>query len=248
MSDLVATGLNHRSAPVELREQLAVQGDEHHRVLERLRAEAGLREVMVLSTCNRIEVYGVASDPMHSGLASIQHLAQTQDVDPDRITSHAFTRASSDAARHIFRVAASLESLVVGEPQILGQVKDAYQRAKDSGHVGPVLDRCMSLAFKSAKRVRTETEIARGGASVPSVAVDLAVSIFGELSSSSVLVVGAGEMAEQSAVHLRGRRRGPGRRREPLPGAGTCAGGEGAGGVTNPGSASKRSWREPTWW
>src|SRR5690606_17317026 len=107
------------------------------------------------------------------------------------------------AARHIFRVAASLESLVVGEPQILGQVKEAFGRAKETGHVGPVLDRCLTCAFKSAKRVRTETEIARGGASVPSVAVDLAVSIFGDLSDSTVLVIGAGEMAEQAAVHLR---------------------------------------------
>jgi glutamyl-tRNA reductase len=96
-----------------------------------------------------------------------------------------------------------LESLVVGEPQILGQVKEAFGRAKETGHVGPVLDRCLTLAFKSAKRVRSETEIARGGASVPSVAVDLAISIFGDLSDSTVLVVGAGEMAEQAAVHLR---------------------------------------------
>ena len=203
MSDLLAIGINHKSAPVELREKLAISPDEHARVLGLLKKGAGLREVMVVSTCNRVEIYGVAPDLEQASPRALVQLAESHGVEAATLREHAFVRASADAARHIFRVAASLESLVVGEPQILGQVKDAYGKAKETGHVGPVLDRCLTLAFKSAKRVRTETEIARGGASVPSVAVDLAVSIFGELADSTVLIVGAGEMAEQSAVHLR---------------------------------------------
>lgn len=203
MSDLLALGISHKSAPVELRERLAVASEDKARLLRALRDEAGLREVMVVSTCNRVEVYGVAGDVTTAARGALGVLSEIQGVDASAVQEHLMTHAAADAARHIFRVAASLESLVVGEPQILGQVKEAYGEAKDEGYVGPVLDRCLSLAFKSAKRARSETEIARGGASVPSVAVDLATSIFGDLRDSSVLVVGAGEMAEQAAVHLR---------------------------------------------
>lgn len=203
MSDLVALGINHTGAAVELRERLAVSDDERAALLEALEHEASLREAMVVSTCNRVEIYGVADDPKHSGSVALDVLARCKHVPSAELRQAAFVRESFDAARHIFRVASSLESIVIGEPQILGQVKAGYQHAKDHGRVGPVLDRCMSLAFKGAKRVRTETEIARGGASVPSVAVDLATSIFGDLSDSAVLVVGAGEMAQAAAVHLR---------------------------------------------
>lgn len=201
MSELFAVGLNHKGAPVELREQLAVAEGEYAELLDALRHRVGLAEVMVVSTCNRVEVYGVAADRERAAAALVT-LATLREIDPSALHGHVFTRAATDAARHIFRVAASLESLVVGEPQILGQIKDALARARDSGTVGPVLDRCLSLAFKCAKRVRSETEIARGSASVPSVAVDLAKSIFGELHACSVLVLGAGEMAEQAATHL----------------------------------------------
>ena len=199
--ELYAIGLNHKSAPVELREQLAVDDADHSRILTGLREQAGLAEVMLVSTCNRVEVYAVGG---HSFVPErvLPALAELQRAAGDAVLEHAFVRAASDATRHIFRVTASLESLVVGEPQILGQVKDAFDRARDSGAVGPVLDRCLSLAFKSAKRVRTETEIARGAANISSVAVELARSIFGELRGCMALVVGAGEMAEAAAVHL----------------------------------------------
>ena len=203
MTELVALGINHSGAAVELRERLAVADDERAPLLDALRSEANLREAMVVSTCNRVEIYGVSEDAKASGPAALDVLARCKQVPLDELRSAAFVRESFDAARHIFRVASSLESIVIGEPQILGQVKSGYQHAKDHGRVGPVLDRCLSLAFKGAKRVRTETEIARGGASVPSVAVDLATSIFGELTDSAVLVVGAGEMAQAAAVHLR---------------------------------------------
>jgi len=203
VSELYAIGLNHKSAPVELREQLAVAPDDHARILAALVADAALAEAMLVSTCNRVEVYGVGAGPQFVPHQVLHTLALLQKVDAAELESHAFVRVGGDAARHVFRVTASLESLVVGEPQIQGQVKDAFERAKENGAIGPVLDRCLSLAFKSAKRVRTETEIARGAASVSSVAVELARSIFGELAGCVALVVGAGEMAEQSGVHLR---------------------------------------------
>lgn len=200
--ELYAIGLNHRSAPVDLRERLAVADDDHARILAGLREGAGLAEAMVVSTCNRVEIYAVAGGSFAPERV-LPTLADLQRAAGDDVLEHAFVRAAGDAARHIFRVTASLESLVVGEPQILGQVKDAFDRARDNGAVGPVLDRCLSLAFKSAKRVRTDTEIARGAANISSVAVDLARSIFGELAGCMALVVGAGEMAEAAAVHLR---------------------------------------------
>jgi glutamyl-tRNA reductase len=182
---------------------LAVAEDELAAVLGRLREAGGLHEVMVVSTCNRVEIYGVHSEVAVASDRLIEQFASLRSVEYAELRGHTFTRVSRDAARHIFRVAASLESLVVGEPQILGQVKNAFFRAKEIGVVGPVLDRCLSLAFKSAKRVRSETGIARGGASVPSVAVDLAASIFGDLRRCPVAIIGAGEMAEQAGIHLR---------------------------------------------
>jgi glutamyl-tRNA reductase len=200
-AELFAVGVNHKHAPIELRERLAVEDEEHAALLRALREHAGLSEAMIVSTCNRVEIYGVAAGT-DVAPAVLAVLASLRSLPPAALQDHSFTRGHADAARHIFRVASSLESLVVGEPQILGQVKSSLARARESGAVGPVLDRCMSLAFKCAKRVRSETEIARGGASVPSVAVDLARSIFGELAGCSVAVVGAGEMAEQAALHL----------------------------------------------
>jgi glutamyl-tRNA reductase len=205
-SELYAVGLNHKSAPVELREQLAIGSDDHARILAGLREHAGFAELMVVSTCNRVEVYGVAGpgfvpERVLPALAELQRIPGS--ARQGDLVEHAFVRAAVDAARHIFRVTASLESLVVGEPQILGQVKDAFERARENGAIGPVLDRCLSLAFKSAKRVRTETEVAKGAANVSSVAVDLARTIFDPLTGCTALVVGAGEMAEQAASYLR---------------------------------------------
>ncbi|MCA9653856.1 MAG: glutamyl-tRNA reductase [Myxococcales bacterium] len=201
-AELFAVGVNHKHAPVELRERLAVEDDQHATVLRALREHGGLHEAMIVSTCNRVEIYGVA--PRREVVGGVLDvLAALRTLDPKLLRDHCFSRVHTDAVRHIFRVTSSLESLVVGEPQILGQVKNALGRARESDSVGPVLDRCLSLAFKCAKRVRTETEIARGGASIPSVAVDLARSIFGELQGCSVMVVGAGEMAENAALHLR---------------------------------------------
>lgn len=203
MTDLVAVGINHKTAPVELRETVASSGEELHELLLALQNEAGLQEAMVVSTCNRVEIYGVARGWAQAGERSLRVLAERRGVAPDALVHHGFVRGSREAAEHIFRVAASLESMVVGEPQILGQVKDAFDLARSHGTVGAVLDRCLTSAFRGAKRVRSETAIARGAASVPSVAVDLARSIFGDLSDCAALLVGAGEMSQQSGTNLR---------------------------------------------
>jgi len=203
MSELVAAGLNHKTAPVELRERLAASTDEVVRALPLLKERAGFGEVMVVSTCNRVEIYGVAPGWLRAGEAALTLLAEARGVDPALLLRHAFIRGGREAASHICRVSASLESMVVGEPQILGQVKDAYELARAQGTVGAILDRCLGTAFRGAKRVRTETAIARGAASVPSVAVDLARSIFGELRECSALLVGAGERAQQAGVYLK---------------------------------------------
>ncbi len=204
MSDeLFAVGLNHKTAPVELREQLATTSETVGQALPAMVQELGLREVMVVSTCNRVEIYAVGGQWSRAAGRVLDFLARRHRVEGERLRNHAFIRGHAEAARHIFRVAASLESMVVGEPQILGQVKDAFDLARRTGTVGSVLDRCLTMAFKGAKRVRTETEIARGAASVPSVAVDLARSIFGDLRGCGALLVGAGEMAQQSGVYLK---------------------------------------------
>lgn len=198
---LIAVGLNHTTAPLELREKLVVPSDDVTHQLEFLARSAGLREVMLLSTCNRVEVYGVPQDNEPQRI--IDALAKIRGERASQFEGHYFARGGVGAVRHIFRVAASLESMVVGEPQILGQVKEAYQIARERGTLGTTLDRCMTMAFKGAKRVRTETDLARGGASISSVAVDLAASIFGDLNGAKVAVIGAGEMARHAAEHLR---------------------------------------------
>ena len=199
---LLAVGLNHTTAPVDLRERLAVPREQIGESLSGLIDRASLSEVVLLSTCNRVEVYAVqpvALEPQKI----VEALAELRGISGELVRDHCFVREQDGAARHIFRVAASLESMVVGEPQILGQVKDAWQLARERNTVGPILDRCLTMAFRGAKRVRSETQIARGGASVASVAVDLARSIFGDLRGSTVALIGAGEMARQSALHLR---------------------------------------------
>lgn len=200
---LLAVGLNHTTAPVDLRERLAVPREQIGESLAGLTRRASLSEVILLSTCNRVEVYAVQPDSP-SPQQIVEALADLRGVRGDAIRNHCFVRERDGAARHIFRVAASLESMVVGEPQILGQVKDAWQLARDRETVGPILDRCLTMAFHGAKRVRSETAVAHGGASVASVAVDLAHSIFGELEGSTVAILGAGEMARHAGMHLRG--------------------------------------------
>ena len=202
-TEVVAVGLNHTCAPVALREKLAVPDEEQPQLLTELARMVGFDEVMLLSTCNRVEIYGVARDWVHASENALRHLAMGRGLARNDLDGHSFVRGAEAAVRHVFRVTASLDSMVVGEPQILGQVKSALQRARNCQVVGPVLDRCLTMAFRGAKRVRSETDIARGSASVPSVAVELARSIFGDLRGCGALLLGAGEMAEQTGIYLK---------------------------------------------
>jgi glutamyl-tRNA reductase len=196
---LFVAGMSHRSAPVELRESLALEEDKLREVLITLAARGIAEELMILSTCNRVEVYGVAEAPGEARAAAFRALGAQRGMTLAAIEPHLVSATEDDAVRHAFRVAASLDSLVVGEPQILGQVKDAFALAQSCRTVGPILNVLMSQAFNVAKRVRTETEIGRLAVSVSSTAVELARKIFGTLEGKAVLLLGAGEMAELAA-------------------------------------------------
>jgi glutamyl-tRNA reductase len=199
---LFVAGLSYRNAPLELRERLAIEEDKLREVLSDLQATSVVPEVVVLSTCNRVEVYGVAEAPGEARALVFRHLCRHRGVDLGLVEDALYTHLESDAVRHAFRVAASLDSMMIGEPQILGQVKDAFALAQACETVGPQLHTLFSQAFSVAKRVRTETEIARHAVSVSFAAVELAKKIFAGLSGRAVLLVGAGKMSELAAKHL----------------------------------------------
>ena len=195
MSEVFVTGISHHRAPVELRERLAIDGPALGETGAHLRERSGLSELVILSTCNRVEIYGRGE-----ARAITEWLEQRAGSTLDNIL---YLHREAEAVRHVFRVAASLDSMVVGEPQILGQIKSAFAEAKRAGIVGSLLERAFTHAFAVAKRVRTETTIAEGSVSVSSIAGDLARKIFGDLDGRRVLLVGAGEMGEMAAKHLR---------------------------------------------
>ncbi len=178
-----------------MREQLAVPSDQLGQRVKELRALPGVREALLVSTCNRLEIFAVADGKA----AGEDLLAQLGPV----AAPHAVCRFDEEAARHLFRVSASLDSMVVGEAQILGQVKEAAVLAQEAGTLGPEIQRALSAAVKAAKRVRTETELARGAVSVSTIAVQLAHKLLGNLEGRSILLVGAGEMAQLAARELR---------------------------------------------
>ncbi len=200
---LLLTGLNHRTAPVEVRERLAFEEHSIPEALDRLRQRPGLLEGMILSTCNRVEVAVTAEEETDAGSAVEGFLAEARSVDPAVVTPHLYRYQGPDAIRHMFRVASSLDSMIVGEPQILGQMKSAYAVAKERGAVSGFLDQVVTKAFNVAKRVRSETEIGESAVSVSYAAVTLAKEIFGSLKGQRVLVVGAGKMAVSAVRHLR---------------------------------------------
>jgi glutamyl-tRNA reductase len=199
---LFVAGLSHKNAPVALREQLAVEEDKLRELLMDLQGGDALREVVVVSTCNRVEVYGVADAPGEARAVAFRHLCRQRGVDLTTVEPLLYTHLDGEAVRHAFRVAASLDSMMIGEPQILGQVKDAFALAQACQTVGPQLHPLFSQAFSVAKRVRTETEVARHAVSVSFAAVELAKKIFDGLSGRAVLLVGAGKMSELAAKHL----------------------------------------------
>ena len=199
---LFAVGLSHRTAPIELREQVDFARAGLSAALDALAARNVARELAVLSTCNRSEVY-VAADAETSVEEIFSFFADYHGVDVDAVAPHLYVHHGADVARHLFRVAAGLDSLVVGEPQILGQVKSAYTVAADAGFTGTILNRLFHLAFAAGKRVRSETGLGEGAVSVSYAAIALAKKIFGSLKGLHVLILGAGEMAKLTGIHLR---------------------------------------------
>ncbi len=191
-------GINHQTAPVSLRERVAFSGDAVPAALGALRALPTVHEVALLSTCNRTELYAVADD---NGDALADWLATHPD-DMGDLHAYLYRHAGADAVRHLFRVATGLDSLVLGEPQILGQVKDAWATARSAGSLGAQLDRLFQHAFATAKRARTDTRIGANPVSVASTAVRLAQDSFARLEDSTVLLIGAGETIELAARHL----------------------------------------------
>jgi len=196
--EIVLVGLNHRTAPVEVREKVSFTVDQARRAADELRARGILDETLVLSTCNRSEVYGVPPETSHnclSGLASF--LSEFHSVGPEILTSSLYHHYDRHAVRHLFRVSAGLDSMLLGEAEILGQVREAYRLAHEQGATGPVLNRLFQGALEVGKRVRTETELGSRPMSVAAAGVKLAERIFGKLAGHSALVLGAGSVSEQ---------------------------------------------------
>jgi len=202
MGTVFVAGMNHRSAPIEVREQLALEEDKLRGILADLTDRGLCAEVMILSTCNRVEVYGLADVPGEARAAAFRGLGAARGVSLQQIETLLYSKTEDEAVLHAFRVAASLDSMILGEPQILGQVKDAFALAQSCRTVGPTLHALMTQAFSVAKRIRTDTEVGRHAVSASYAAVELARKIFGSLESKAVLLVGAGEMGELAARHL----------------------------------------------
>ncbi|UVT20779.1 MAG: glutamyl-tRNA reductase [Nitrospira sp.] len=200
---LIVVGLSHKTAPVEIRERLAVPESRLGEALTRLCSYPGVKEGVLLSTCNRVEVYSVVDD-IEAGYGRIQEfLADTHlSLSSEQLTPHLYWHTGDRAIAHMFRVAASLDSMIIGESQILGQLKDAFEVALAHKTTGVIMNKVVKKAISVAKRVRTETKISEMAVSVSYAAVELAKKIFSDLHEKTVLLVGAGEMAKLAARHL----------------------------------------------
>src|SRR5215470_4488407 len=204
--EIVLVGLNHRTAPVEVRERVSFTVEQARRAAEELRTRGILEETLVLSTCNRSEVYGVPPETSHEcapGLSTF--ISEFHSVRPDVLNGSLYHHYDREAVRHLFRVAAGLDSMMLGEAEILGQVREAYRSAHEQGATGPVLNRLFQGALEVGKRVRAETDLGTRPVSVASAGVKLAERIFGKLHDRSALVLGAGAISEQVVSQLRDR-------------------------------------------
>jgi len=199
---IINTGMNHETAPVELRECLAKEQENTAKALATMRELKCIKEGLFLSTCNRIEALYTTEDPEEAIKSVISMMSDLGDIPEDRFLSNLYTFKDADAIKHIFRIASSLDSMVMGEPQILGQIKDAYYQATTEKTSGVILNRLMHRSFHVAKRVRTETGVSDAAVSISYAAVELAKKIFYDLKGKKVLLIGAGEMAELAARHL----------------------------------------------
>jgi len=200
--NILLIGMNHKTAPLDIRERLSLAcGDDIHSLQEMMKIPQ-IREVMYLATCNRVEVLAHVVDADVSVERLKAFIFNHGNLSVEELTNCLYLYFDHDAVRHLFRVASSIDSLVMGEPQILGQVKDAYRRAVENSATGVILNKILHHAFRAAKRVRTETGIAGNAVSVSFAAVELAKKIFGNLKGKTILLIGAGEMSELAARHL----------------------------------------------
>src|SRR3954463_2893724 len=191
MSELLLLGVSHKTAPVALRERLALTTVEAERFLREIAALPEVREAAVISTCNRTELYLVVGDPVAAESAVLGVLANRAGIRPTELADVIYSPRHCDAARELFRVAAGLESMIVGESEVQGQVPRAHELALESGVTGPRANRLFAAALTTGKRVRSETAIARGRASISSVAVELAADVVGDLEHRDVVIIGA---------------------------------------------------------
>jgi glutamyl-tRNA reductase len=196
---LAIVGVSHKTAPVEVRERLAFNSEALRNALTSLVGRREITEAIILSTCNRVEV--VAESPDDRLIR--EFLCEFHQIPHDAVSKHLYSFKNAEAIRHVFRVAASLDSMMIGEPQILGQVKEAYRIAEDAGTVGMNLSALMNRAFAVAKKVRSETGISQSAVSISYAAVELARKIFGDLTGKTVMIIGASKMGELAAKHLK---------------------------------------------
>jgi glutamyl-tRNA reductase len=199
---IVVVGLSHHTAPVEVRERLAFAPTAMEKPLRQMVGLSAITEALIVSTCNRVELYAATRDPDTAAAALRRFLADHHAVPLEEIEQHLYEHQGEEAIRHLFRVASSLDSMIIGEPQILGQIKTAYGYAVEFKTVGLILNRFLHKAFSVAKRVRTETGIASSAVSVSFAAVELARKIFDRLDDKAVMIIGAGEMCELAARHF----------------------------------------------
>ncbi len=200
--NIVIVGLNHRTAPIEIREKLCFPAEVVGAALKSLTNDYAVNEAVIISTCNRVEIIGVSDNMEKCAWDTKRFLSDYHSIPLEELDEHLYVHTGADAVKHTFRVAAGLDSMVLGEPQILGQVKDAYGHAVNNNTAGIIINKLSHKAFSVAKRIRTETKIGASAVSISFAAVELAKKIFGELSNKTAMLVGAGEMAELAAKHL----------------------------------------------
>jgi glutamyl-tRNA reductase len=208
MDNLILIGLNHKTAPVHIRECLTFSEPETRKALTELRTQPEIEETVLFSTCNRVEILLATKQPRQAIDAAKRFLAQFKQVALGDFETNLYLHSGNEAVRHVFRVAASLDSMVVGEPQILGQMKQAYRTATEEKASGVILNRLLHRTFFIAKRIRTETGIGDSAVSISYAAIELGRKIFGTLEGKQVLLIGAGEMAELAVEHLIRQRSG----------------------------------------
>jgi len=206
MRHIILIGLNHNTAPVELREKIAFSDPELKQALLSLKKKQDINEAFILSTCNRVEILAAVSDIQNAIQSIDDFFSEEKNIDFNDIKKFFYIYSDEKAAKHIFMVSAGLDSMILGEPQILGQLKEAYRSAVEQKTSGPILNRLIHKAFFTAKKIRTETGIGSHAVSISYAAVELAKKIFGELKKKTLLLIGAGEMAELAVEHLRGNK------------------------------------------